>query len=126
MMTINRVFVYGTLRKGWGLNRYIEDYKGKFINTVKLKGYKMFSLGPFPAINESTNEEDYVIGEVYEFPEENLEKAIGTLDAIELGAGYRRDTIEIDKILTNLYVHKTNFNDRGYIVMKDWTKEARK
>jgi gamma-glutamylcyclotransferase (GGCT)/AIG2-like uncharacterized protein YtfP len=125
---LRRVFVYGTLRLGWGLNRYIKDYGGKFIDTVTISGYKMYSLGGYPGINKTDNEKDIVVGEVYEFPEENVEGAMRVLDSIELGAGYKRGIESILGVDTYLYIHKTNFAEGEFYkdrVMVDWTKEAR-
>ena len=120
---IRRVFVYGTLRKGWGLNRYIQHYGGDLIATTKLEGFKMFSLGPYPAINPSESKEDYVVGEIYEFPSLTADEAMEILDRIELGAGYKRGVVKLLDKDTYTYIHKTNFEERNFKVMKDWTKE---
>ena len=64
---INRVCVYGTLRKGYGLNRYIQAAKGELVDTVTLRGYRMYSFGAYPAINETENPSDQIVCEIYQF-----------------------------------------------------------
>lgn len=126
MEKINRVFVYGTLRSGWGLNRYIKESKGEMLGIEELAGFKMFSLGPFPAINHTDDPESYVVGEVYEFPDSTVEHAFRVMDMIELGAGYEREVVDLPCGLCYTYVHTTDWKKRGAPVLNDWTKEGRR
>ena len=74
------VFVYGTLRKGCGNHRLLTEQVKLGKDTIK--GYRMYSLhGGFPGVVEG-NEQDYVVGEVYEVD------TIRRLDGLE---GYRPD-----------------------------------
>ena len=122
MEQTNRVFVYGTLRKGWGLNRYIQQCKGDLIGTVSLHGFRLFSLGPYPGINKGSDE-DYVVGEVYEFPESTVGEAFEIMDAIELGAGYERIVVTVLGKDTYTYLHKADL--RHLRELKDWTLEGK-
>ena len=123
-METKKVFVYGTLRQGWGLNRYIQDCGGVLLETTKLKGYKMYSLGGYPAINQTTSE-DSVVGEVYEFPKDQVDTAFNIMDRIELGAGYRRDRVKVGKHDVYTYVYERGL-EGSRPSMIDWTKEARR
>lgn len=67
-----KLFVYGTLLTGernwsWALNPQvgISDY---------LHGAVLYNLGAFPGIKLSDNEDDIVIGEVFEITEEQLKR----------------------------------------------------
>jgi gamma-glutamylcyclotransferase (GGCT)/AIG2-like uncharacterized protein YtfP len=74
-----KVFVYGTLKKGF-YNDYVLE-GSKFLGKVKLKvPFKMYDLGQFPALVLATNEKQNTIeGEVYEIDKETLK----SLDALE-------------------------------------------
>lgn len=66
---MNKIFVYGTLKKGYGNHRFVE--KSKFLNYGVIKGYKLYHTPyGFPAIFKSNDEEDFVVGEVYEVDED--------------------------------------------------------
>lgn len=81
MEETNTVFVYGTLKKGFGNHNYLLGHLEPLAED-KLAGHKMYSLGGFPAIVESDNEEDVVYGELYEVNPAELRR----LDGLE---GYR-------------------------------------
>lgn len=81
------LFVYGMLKKGFGLNRLLKNsiYKGVGV----LEGYGLYvsSLCPF-AVKE---EGDKVIGEVYEIDE----KTLSVLDLFEVGYIRRLENIRM-------------------------------
>lgn len=84
-----RVFVYGTLKRGYGNNSLLS--KSEFIGADTLKGYKMMSKGAFPAIFKTLDEYFRVYGEVYEVDDSTLE----ILDYLEgVPNHYRRVTAE--------------------------------
>ena len=122
--TILNVFVYGTLRKGWGLHRFIEMFDGVYLGTEKLVGYRMHSLGAFPAINKVDDWDSYVVGEIYSFEEKDIAQVLRVLDRIELGAGYRRCATAINGKDVWLYVYPHSL--AGFKEMIDWSKEMGK
>lgn len=69
-----KVFVYGTLKRGFRLNPVLSN--SFFVGETIVEGYDMFSLGAFPAIKSG---EGSVHGEVYEVDERTL----SVLDQIE-------------------------------------------
>lgn len=69
-----RVFVYGTLKKGFGNHRYLES--SKFLGRVQVRG-NMYSLGGFPVV--VLTGKGTVHGEIYEVSKETL----ANLDRLE-------------------------------------------
>lgn len=61
-MKMTKVFVYGTLRRGHGNHRLLTT--SEYIGVAVLEGYRMVSLGGFPAIFKG-EKDDVVMGEVY-------------------------------------------------------------
>jgi gamma-glutamylcyclotransferase (GGCT)/AIG2-like uncharacterized protein YtfP len=74
------VFVYGTLREGFG--NYMRILKGKASEPQKatLDGFEMYSVGGFPAIMPG---EGQVIGEVMYLNEDQYERTMLNLDGLE-------------------------------------------
>jgi gamma-glutamylcyclotransferase (GGCT)/AIG2-like uncharacterized protein YtfP len=80
--TTKRIAVYGSLRKSE--YNYRKDM-GEPIACGRIQGAQLFSLGAFPCIIVG-DAEDTVEAEVYELPE----KVFNSIEAMELGAGYKR------------------------------------
>lgn len=74
------VFVYGTLRKGFGNHRRLGDcalaYKGAFWQ----EGFKMIDLGAFPGAVKTDNPEDMIWVEAYQV---DMPTLIHSLDVLE-------------------------------------------
>lgn len=101
------VFVYGTLKKGFGLNYLLDS--SKFIGEAKLEGYEMYSLVSFaPFIVKGDGK---VYGEVYEISEDLLKK----LDKFE--ARYNRKEVEVEilgeKMKVYVYIIKMDIKKKG-------------
>lgn len=60
-----KLFVYGTLKKGFGNHAVIESIDSKFLDFGMIKGYDIYSLGAFPAVKDSNDKESFVMGELY-------------------------------------------------------------
>lgn len=58
---MNRIFVYGSLKKGFGNHRLLET--ARFLGETQVKG-KMYSLGGYPGAK--MDEEGTIFGELYE------------------------------------------------------------
>lgn len=67
-----RLFVYGTLKQGYGNNRLLSDaeFLGKDVVQVP---YYLVDLGPFPAAIPSDQVHE-IIGEVYQINDEIMER----------------------------------------------------
>ena len=64
------LFVYGTLKQGFGNHRWYLNRPPLLKAT--LNGWEMASLGGFPAISPSEKEEQKVQGEIYEITPNDL------------------------------------------------------
>ena len=85
-----RVFVYGSLKRGFGNNVLLDD--AKFVSEdMTLPSWVMFSLGWFPGVAPGGQEYTYMIkGEVYECND----AVIATLDRLESnGRFYTREIV---------------------------------
>ena len=101
------IFVYGTLKKGFGLN-YLMD-SSKFVGESSLEDYEMYSLMSFaPFITKGNGK---VFGEVYEISENLLRK----IDLFE--AKYNREEVDIEvsgkKMKAYVYVIKIDIKKKG-------------
>lgn len=65
-----RAFVYGTLKKGHGNHRLLE--RSEFVGNGEIKGFSLYDLGPFPAVIDSKDACEVVVGELYEIDEQTL------------------------------------------------------
>lgn len=77
-----KIAVYGSLRRG----QYNHDRFGKmdFLGEATLPGFKMFSLGPYPAVVKTNDETSTIKVELFEVSP-NIKQ---NLDWMEFGAGY--------------------------------------
>lgn len=78
-------FLYGSLRKGFQNHDLIQD-KALFKGKAKIMGYRLYSLGSYPAIYPSNRQDDYVFGELYQIQDEDV---IKRMHRMEIGAGYK-------------------------------------
>lgn len=134
---INKVAVYGTLRKGNSAHKMVENltYEGKS-NLTRGK-YQMFTAGAFPYILDLDEldlggghplREAPQIGpviEVYSMPDDSLEETLRRLDMYEgFPALYNRDVIESDdmgKFFLYTYAEVNEGDIMGrFIVCNDW------
>lgn len=81
-----RLFVYGTLREGYGLHNNLRGCKK--VGEGWLHGFKMYARG-IPFVVKSDDPNDKVFGEIYEVKVGS--RTLDTIDAIE--GGYTRTMI---------------------------------
>ena len=74
------VFVYGTLKRGFGNHRVMVAAGGEYLGAATRQFAKLVHLGGFPGLVETNNPDDIVYGEVYKV------ERLGPLDMLE---GYR-------------------------------------
>jgi gamma-glutamylcyclotransferase (GGCT)/AIG2-like uncharacterized protein YtfP len=97
-MTTTPIFVYGTLKKGFGLSHLLQF--SSFVGNAELKGFKLLDFGVFPgAVRDE--KAGTLKGEVYEVDEVTLKR----LDFVE--SGYARQLHVTTKgSWVNIYVWK--------------------
>lgn len=78
-MKPNKVFVYGSLRKGHGNHAVLDHDSVSFDCNAEINGFAMYSLGAFPGC-VAVNSNQPVYGEVYTVDDDNVWQA---LDALE-------------------------------------------
>ena len=85
-----KVFVYGSLKRGYWNNTLLRDSKFLHNATTVDSKFDMYDLGSFPAVVRGVSK---IYGEVYSIDEETLSK----LDALEgNGSFYNREEILVD------------------------------
>lgn len=107
-----KVAVYGSLLSGLGNHRFLDG--ANYLGTVRLNGFEMYSLGPFPAVVPADTAKDSIVVEVYEVDEVTL----GNMDMLE---GHP-DFYERQKIREVPLVHRAWM----YLQTKDAVKDCPK
>lgn len=115
--TINKFFVYGTLKIGGRFSKYFDNTR-KSSTKAKVRGFDLYEVSRgfngFPGI---VGGEGTVIGEVHEFDNEILDQVVEVMDQIE-GCDpknpdrglYRREVVEAElengkKVDVNIYIY---------------------
>ena len=90
---MNLVFVYGSLKKGFGNHRLLENSKYIAKGVTVSEGFDMGSCGGFPGV--TSGGEYRIYGELYEVDDDTFER----LDTLEgNGHFYEREEIDIMSI----------------------------
>jgi gamma-glutamylcyclotransferase (GGCT)/AIG2-like uncharacterized protein YtfP len=111
------VFVYGTLKKGYGNNFYLNN--STFLGTGTVKG-ELYKSGHLPYLVEG---KDDIKGEAYIVPIEDY----AYIRSLELGAGYYEDVTEVNiggKVLEGItfkYNKKTIYDYKNKTRIKEYT-----
>lgn len=107
-----KLAVYGTLRKGYGLNSYLSE--GKFIGMFRLNNFNLYMSGGLPTIKEG---KESVVVEVYEITEDLLQ----ILDRVEgVSSGfYKRKLVKINDFDVYVYVGGYSFNENDCRLVED-------
>lgn len=108
-----KVFVYGTLKRGFGNNLLLSD--AKYLGEDSLEGYDMLDLGWYPAIKRGTGT---VHGEVYEISPHILKR----LDSLEGTPSYYARTTAITKGKHEVHVYVMNGAVDEQLPSGVWTK----
>lgn len=88
---MHKVFVYGSLKSGFGNHRLLEDSTFITEDTTKEKEFNMFSFGGFPGIVKGGD--DAIRGELYEVDDNTM----NDLDRLESnGYFYQREVVSLD------------------------------
>ncbi len=78
--TLAKVFVYGTLRRGFPLHYHLEQSAPRFLGKGTIQA-RLYDLGEFPGALLSGNSADTVNGELYELT--CAEEELRALDEVE-------------------------------------------
>ena len=112
------IFVYGSLRKGFYNYKSCGLDKAKFLGEGFISGFKMFSLGSYPCVVKSNDDNDVIFGEIYEVDD------VTKIRNMELGAGYFEEEIIINGIKAKIYVFNENKLHKKILVEGGiWKKE---
>lgn len=102
------VALYGSLRDGLYNSRRLNlQNKSDFLGMTKIKGYALYSLGPYPAVYPAENIS--VVAEVRKFSGKQQLEVAKSIDYMELFGGYHREYVDLDieqqKIRGLIYVY---------------------
>lgn len=102
-----KVFVYGTLKRGQGLNNHYM-HNSTFLKTDKVKG-KLYSLGAYPGLRKGDND---VPGEIFEMPKEDF----FDVKRMEEGAGYETEEVTTESgIQVSIFFYKHEIKETQLI-----------
>lgn len=116
-----KVAVYGSLRAGeYNLERFQSMYGAKNIKVVKEKvripGYKLYSLGAYPAITPGEGEITIDILSMHE-------QVFDSIDRMEQGAGYNRETVKVSRHgELPIYVFASKLPEERLVESGDWSE----
>lgn len=95
------LFVYGSLKRGFGNDVFLQDSTFVMTTTTKEK-YDMVSFGSFPAVVKSP-QKYHIEGELYVV---SMEKILEEVDLLESnGTFYKRELVLVDGILNGVWMY---------------------
>jgi len=112
---MEKIFVYGSLRKGMYNYSYFADGLNH-LETKELKGYRMHSLGAYPFVVEDPDKS--IVVDVMEV-EPTFKRHI---DNMEFGAGYRAKEETLDDHEGTIYYFETPRPNTSEVENGDWVK----
>lgn len=104
------VFVYGTLKRGYGNNRLLVN--SAFVREGTIRGKQLFQAG-FPVMTEGLPN-DVVHGEIWDISGENQDATLRALDRLESeGFMYDREVVTTeDGAKVNTYIGNDDYWNR--------------
>lgn len=107
-----KVFVYGTLKHGYGNHRLLQTATFLGVAASIADNYALYCNGSYPCLKEGNGP---VYGELYEVDDHTL-KALDWLEGVDSGL-YKRTQISVsveDAYITTAYVYIYNHDVDGY------------
>ena len=104
---------YGTLRHGEGNWKWALKDKAKYIKTVVVYGYEMFSLGGYPIVIPSEDKTAPITIELFENTDQ---QSVNSIDRMERGAGYDHVMLDIDGEEYLMYVGNPRYYTKDKMV----------
>lgn len=89
---MNKVFVYGSLKQGFGLHYVLNGMRFLGVGKTEPK-FRLHSLGMFPAMTEAAKDGYPVLGEIYQVTKERL-TYLDIVEGVEAGL-YARRTLNV-------------------------------
>jgi gamma-glutamylcyclotransferase (GGCT)/AIG2-like uncharacterized protein YtfP len=126
---MKRLAVYGTLRRGQHANRTLAA--ATFVKESRVPGFDLYGLGWYPGIKPNPKNEQGVVVEVFEVPDDKAEDLIKNLDYYE---GYFpdnkerslfvREEVDVEGQPTTIYVYNGRVENElaAKIPSGDWSK----
>jgi gamma-glutamylcyclotransferase (GGCT)/AIG2-like uncharacterized protein YtfP len=116
--------LYGSLRNGlYNSRRFDLQNRSEFLGTTTVRGYALYSLGPYPGIYPS--EGSCVIAEVRRFSGKQQLEIAKSIDYMELFGGYHREYVDLEigdqKFRGFIYVYDEK-PELERIEHGDWTR----
>jgi len=87
---IASIFVYGTLRRGFGRHRVLQRLRARYAGEGTIEG-ELYRLGEFPGARKSSQASSRIVGEVYQ--PQNPKRAFRVQD-LDRGL-FRREPAEV-------------------------------
>jgi gamma-glutamylcyclotransferase (GGCT)/AIG2-like uncharacterized protein YtfP len=113
---------YGSLKSGmYNFDRFGKGTQ-KYVKTVKLDGYELYNLGAYPGLTKGKGKVTFELHEVDD-------KAFEHIKQMELGAGYREETVNVDGIPATLYIYENKYGrltDKDKVESGNWVEKPRK
>lgn len=117
--------VYGTLRLNQGNYERILKNNSKHIKTINIPGFEMFSLGGFPGIKRSSNENSTIVADLFEVSCPETKRRLDILEGYNKGTDsgmYLRRKVKLHNE-EDCEIYIWNYEDRGtFIENGDWVK----
>ncbi|HOO09588.1 MAG TPA: gamma-glutamylcyclotransferase [Cyclobacteriaceae bacterium] len=117
MAGTNLYAFYGSLRRGMA-NYNIYRYGLKYIETRRVFGYELLTLGKYPYAVKSPHPSCSIVVEIFEVENENVRKAIHQMEG---EAGYVLVPIEVDGKRVGIYLFERAGNELR-VNGGDWVK----
>lgn len=115
--------VYGTLRKGFGNHRLLNNEHCTLLGTETTKpNFHMVSLGGFPGVIPDGKQS--IVIEVYEVNSKDVEQRLDWLEGYP--NFYQKMKIETQWGTANMYILNESYLSRTVIESGDWTKHMNK
>jgi gamma-glutamylcyclotransferase (GGCT)/AIG2-like uncharacterized protein YtfP len=94
--------VYGTLRRGFGNNRLLNNQHCEYLGTMRTPPtFKMVSLGGFPGVIPNTGEQEVTV-EIFRVNDNSVERRLDQLEGYP--NFYQKTTIDTQWGKANMYI----------------------
>jgi gamma-glutamylcyclotransferase (GGCT)/AIG2-like uncharacterized protein YtfP len=108
---------YGSLRKGME-NFYPYKNSLNFLETIELKGYRMYSLADYPYAVRTGDNEDKIIADLFTIKDAATEQSIHKM---EIEAGYIFANVTIGNIKFGIYLFEKAGGGDPEVKDGDWS-----
>lgn len=117
-------FVYGTLKRGYGNNRILQQSStAQFIEEgVTAPEFNLYHLGGFPGVTE--NGETAIHGEIWSVQDSETKRRLDMLEGYRkddpTGGLYNKKTIEINDKQVTIYLINRYNNEKNKLTTGKW------